>query len=83
MVQSAVAQEFGSNTQAISCLDIGCHEGFYSVAMARRGMRVTGVDARAENLNRARFVAEASDADIRFRQGRVETLTHDEAGPTT
>jgi hypothetical protein len=78
MVQSAVAGEFGSSAQGISCLDIGCHEGFYSVAMARHGMRVIAIDAREENLNRARFVAEASGADIRFRQGRVETLAQDE-----
>jgi tRNA (mo5U34)-methyltransferase len=78
MVQSAVTEHFGTRARGLECLDIGCHEGFYSVAMARHGMRVTGMDAREENLNRARFVAAASGADIRFRQGRVETLAADE-----
>jgi tRNA (mo5U34)-methyltransferase len=78
LVQSAITRQFGADAQGISCLDIGCHEGFYSVAMARHGMRVAAMDAREENLNRARFVAEASGADIRFRQGRVETLASDE-----
>src|SRR5437764_8079671 len=78
MVQSAIAREFGRDTEGVSCLDVGCHEGFYSVAMARHGMQVSAMDARQENLNRARFVAEASGCDIRFRQGRVETLAQDE-----
>jgi tRNA (mo5U34)-methyltransferase len=79
MVESAVSQHFGDRAASLDCLDIGCHEGFYSVAMARRGMRVTGLDAREENLRRARFVADASGfRDIRFHQGRVETLAHTE-----
>src|SRR5581483_7198335 len=46
MVESAVQAHFGAREQGLECLDIGCHEGFYSLAMARRGMRVTAVDAR-------------------------------------
>jgi tRNA (mo5U34)-methyltransferase len=80
MVEHAVTSHFGTRTPHITCLDIGCHEGFYSVAMARRGMQVTGLDAREENLRRARFVAEASGLPgISFHQGRVETLAKDEA----
>jgi ubiquinone/menaquinone biosynthesis C-methylase UbiE len=79
MLESAVAQHFGTRTAGLTCLDIGCHEGFYSLAMARHGMRVTAMDAREENLERARFVAGAMGMpEIRFRQGRVETLARDE-----
>jgi SAM-dependent methyltransferase len=78
MVEAAVEKQFGGRTGQVDCLDIGCHEGFYSVAMARRGMRVAAVDARKENISRARFVANASGAGIAFRQGRVETLSQDE-----
>src|SRR4051794_20195768 len=66
MVESAVAAHFGPREQGLECLDIGCHEGFYSLAMARRGMRVTGVDAREENLSRARFVANAMGLDVAY-----------------
>jgi tRNA (mo5U34)-methyltransferase len=80
MVETAVAHHFGDRAAGLECLDIGCHEGFYSLAMARRGMRVTGIDAREENLNRARFVAEAMGVEnVAYRQGRVETLAVDEA----
>ena len=79
MVESAVNKHFGARAREIECLDIGCHEGFYSVAMARHGMQVTGVDAREENLLRARFVAEASGVhNIHYRQGRVENLAQNE-----
>jgi len=79
MLSTAVDAHFGDRLREIECLDIGCHEGFYSLAMARRGVRgVMAIDARAENLNRARFVASALGAsNIVYRQGRVETLAAD------
>ena len=80
MVEGAVRSHFGERERGLECLDIGCHEGFYSLAMARRGMRVSGVDAREENLRRARFVARAMGIDnVRYHLGRVETLAADEA----
>ncbi|MEP6715566.1 MAG: methyltransferase domain-containing protein [Terriglobia bacterium] len=85
MVEAAVTAHFKGRAQGCinaTCLDIGCHEGFYSIAMARHGMRVRGVDAREENLRRARFAASAMGfAEIEYRQGRVETLAID-AGRT-
>jgi tRNA (mo5U34)-methyltransferase len=76
MVMGAVDAHFGTRLREIECLDIGCHEGFYSLAMAQRGVRgVVGVDARPENLERARFVANAMGVGrISWREGRVETL---------
>jgi len=81
MLMSAVDDHFDGRLQDIECLDIGCHEGFYSLAMAQRGARaVVGVDAREENLNRARFVARAMGINrIVYRQGCVETLAADQA----
>jgi tRNA (mo5U34)-methyltransferase len=81
MLSTAVDAHFGSRLRNIECLDIGCHEGFYSLAMARRGVRsVVAIDARPENLNRARFVTEAMGVNnVVYRQGRVETLADDQA----
>src|SRR5580704_3118476 len=79
MVEAALNGYFGEREQGLECLDIGCHEGFYSLAMARRGMQVTAVDGREENLRRARFVARAMGMnEIDYRQGRVETLAADQ-----
>ncbi len=78
MVDRALTAHFGPRISGLECLDIGCHEGFYSLAMARHGMNVTGVDARPENLERARFVARAMDIDnVGYRLGRVEALASD------
>jgi len=79
MLTSAVDTHFGGRLREIECLDIGCHEGFYSLAVARRGVRsVVAIDARPENLKRARFVAEAMGVgNIVFRQGLVESLAAD------
>jgi tRNA (mo5U34)-methyltransferase len=78
MAEQAIIGYFGQRVPGLECLDIGCHEGFYSLAMARLGMRVTGVDARDANLRRARFVADAMGLDgITYRKGRVETLVAD------
>lgn len=80
MVDAAITAHFGARLSNTECLDIGCHEGFYSLGLARRGVRrVTGIDAREENLRRARFVAEAMGlSGIEYRQGQVETLAQRE-----
>ena len=59
MVNRVADAHFGARLREISCLDIGCHEGFYSIEMARKGVRrVRGIDVREDNLRRARFVAD-------------------------
>jgi tRNA (mo5U34)-methyltransferase len=79
MVDAAVESYFGTRSHGLECLDIGCHQGFYSIAMARRGWHVTGMDAREESLRSARFATEASGIDdIRYHRGRVETLYRNE-----
>ena len=82
MAERAVRGYFGTRLHEISCLDIGCHEGFYSLAMARLGVgRVAGLDVRNENLTKARFAAEASGlARINFLQGNCEHLDSRDTG---
>ena len=76
MVEGIVAAHFSERLAEVRCLDVGCHEGLYSFAMARLGMgRITGLDVREVNLTKARFAAEQlGHAGIEFRQGNVETL---------
>jgi tRNA (mo5U34)-methyltransferase len=82
MVERAAAKYFGARLGEIACLDVGCHEGFYSFAMARMGAgRVVGVDVRESNLRRARFVAAANGySQVTFRQGNCERLAAPELG---
>ena len=82
MVNQLVEGRFGPRVREISCLDVGCHEGFYTMAMARQGMRrVVGMDVREINLRKARFVAEALGlANISFLPGNCEQLRAEETG---
>ncbi len=82
MVEGIVSAHFGERIPGVRCLDVGCHEGFYSFAMARLGVgRVTGVDVREANLARARFAARRlGHVGIEFRRRNVETLDAESFG---
>ncbi len=82
MVMGAVKGHFGSRLGEIRAIDVGCHEGFYSVALAREGVKsVLGVDVREANLARARFVGEALGlANVEWRQGNCEDLRVEDTG---
>jgi ubiquinone/menaquinone biosynthesis C-methylase UbiE len=76
MMERVVRAHFGERLGGLDCLDIGCHEGFYSLALARMGVRsVTGLEPREESLRRAKFILAATGVqNLAFRQGQVETL---------
>jgi tRNA (mo5U34)-methyltransferase len=76
MVNQVVDGYFGSRLPEIRCLDIGCHEGFYSVAMARKGMReVRGVDVRESSLAKAAFVRDTLELrNLSFERHNCEDL---------
>lgn len=76
MVERIVDQHFQGRFPQVRCLDVGCHEGFYAVAMARKRMRhVLGMDVRAASLTKARFVADALGlTNLAYQEGNVEDL---------
>ena len=63
----------------LSLLDVGCGAGLASEALARRGARVTGLDAAGEVLQAARAHATAQGLVIIFREGLPEDLPPGEA----
>ncbi len=82
MTRRAVKAHFQERLGEISCLDVGCHEGFYTVEMARLGIEhVVGMDVRESNLRKAEFVAGAMGYPwIEFRQGNCEQLNPADCG---
>lgn len=76
MVEGVVDEHFRGRLDRVSCLDIGCHEGFYTVAMGRKGMRaVRGIDVRTASLTKARFVTDVLGlTNVAYNQCNVEDL---------
>ncbi len=51
---------FNGRWDEVSCLDIACHEGWFSFQLAQRGARsVKGIDIRSDRIERANFIREA------------------------
>jgi 2-polyprenyl-3-methyl-5-hydroxy-6-metoxy-1,4-benzoquinol methylase len=44
-------------------LDLACHEGGYALELARHGATVVGIEGRRENVEKARFAADALRLD--------------------
>lgn len=57
-------------------LDLGCGVGHASVALARRGAKVIGVDPSAERLAQAREAADAAEVKIELHQSDLAELAY-------
>ena len=53
-----IAPHLPADLSGWKVLDIGCNAGFYSLELARRGARVTGIDHDPHYLRQARWAAE-------------------------
>jgi ubiquinone/menaquinone biosynthesis C-methylase UbiE len=82
MVSRAVDGHFGSRLPEVRAIDVGCHEGFYAVAMAQKGLKhVLGVDVREANLRKARFVSQALGLEnVSWDQANCEDLRVEQTG---
>jgi len=77
MLERFVTRHFAGRLENIRVADIGCHEGFYSVALARLGVpEILGIDVRETNLAKARFVSEVlAVRAVRYKLGNCEQLS--------
>lgn len=82
MTRDVVMQHFGDRLSEIQCVDIGCHEGFYAIAMAALGVsRVLGIDVREKSLKKAKFVADVTERqNVEFDAGNCEDLSIENPG---
>jgi hypothetical protein len=59
MLEAFIDKEFAGARGALSALDIACHQGYFSLQLARAGFgRVDAIDARAEHVADAALLAE-------------------------
>jgi len=61
-------------------LDLGCGTGFWSVRLAQRGWKVTGVDIVPKALRLARDRAREAGVEGRFVNGSITALPTEEIG---
>ncbi|MBN9127675.1 MAG: methyltransferase domain-containing protein [Nitrosospira sp.] len=79
MVLSAVEQHFDHRLSSARCLDVGCHEGYFSFEMAKKVMSVTGIDVRKESLQKAELIKKINRAEnTNFRYGDCYELDQSE-----
>jgi hypothetical protein len=81
MLVAALEQEFRDSLREATCVDFGCHEGYFSQVLASRCREVVGIDARAENIEHATLIRDVFGVrNLRFRQGDLQTLTRADVG---
>lgn len=75
-----IAPHLPADLAGWTVLDVGCNAGFYSFELARRGARVTGIDAEPRYLAQARWAAGRFGLEERvsFRQAQVYDLGREE-----
>jgi tRNA (mo5U34)-methyltransferase len=74
-IESALPADLGG----LRVLDIGCNAGFYSIALARQGARVLGVDIDEHYLRQACWARERyclSENQLELRQMHIYELGH-------
>lgn len=59
----------------LTALDLGCHEGYFSIELAKHFSAVCGLDLRAESLDAARLITEVAGAsNVRYLEADLEEL---------
>jgi 2-polyprenyl-6-hydroxyphenyl methylase/3-demethylubiquinone-9 3-methyltransferase len=76
-LRDTIARHFarqGDPLEDLQVLDIGCGAGLLAEPLARMGAIVTGLDPAPASIRIARAHAEATGAELTYREGTVEDL---------
>lgn len=76
VLADVVRQRFGGDWSELRCVDLACHEGFFTLQLALGGCReVLGLDGREEHVDNAALISRAYDlANLEFARADIETL---------
>jgi len=82
MIDSVLGEVLADDFSTLSCLDIGCNQGYFAVQMAQRGFgKVLGFDARRANIEDANLMRQIYRLDnLRFRVAEVNKVSAGEIG---
>jgi hypothetical protein len=71
----------GRSFPELRVVDFGCHEGLYSIELARQGATVVGIEGRQVHLDKAEFVkSELGLANLDFRCDDVRNFSREVYG---
>lgn len=75
MLIRAIHQQFGDRLSAASCIDIGCHEGYFSFEMADKVRSVIGLDVREQSIEKAELIRALKNVrNVAFKVGSCYDL---------
>ena len=82
MLDQALGKQWPGGISGRSALDIACHQGYFSVQLARRGFaQVTAVDARADHVADVELITSAiGESRVRAQQCDVHALSTEAVG---
>ncbi|BDG60230.1 class I SAM-dependent methyltransferase [Caldinitratiruptor microaerophilus] len=73
-VEKEIVLDLAAPSSGETAVDLGCGTGQYALALAARGLRVTGVDISARMLDRARARAEETGLAVRWVEADVREV---------
>jgi Methyltransferase domain len=75
MMQRALQARFGDTLKSRTSIDLACHQGYFSIALAELTQRVTGLDMNAESLADAARIMEAMGiGNVRLQPCNVQEI---------
>jgi ubiquinone biosynthesis O-methyltransferase len=73
-LESDLILDLAGEVSGCRVLDVGCGDGAFAVALARRGASVTGIDQSAAMIDAARVRAARHHADVSFQVADAQRL---------
>jgi tRNA (mo5U34)-methyltransferase len=82
MMNQFLDDEFGQGLNNLRCVDLACHEGYFSHHLIMQGVKeVVGIDARPDHIENANLIREVfSHQHLRFKVGDIQVLQPHELG---
>jgi len=76
MMNKFLDDEFGADIKHLRCVDLACHEGYFSHHLIRKGVKeVVGIDARHDHIEHADLIRQVyAHQNLRFQVGDIQKL---------
>ncbi len=82
MIHSVLEPVYGKDWRGVSCLDVGCHQGFFALKLAESGChKVLGVDVDADKIEDASLIQRLCGLpNLSFSHADLRRLSPGESG---